>query len=261
MNDVNPDGVHHCGADPRIGGDQVLLRLQNIGPAFEQGGGQSRRNVGPELLRGQQFAAGDRAGIAALPVDFVDFLLCGKIAAGAGRTVRLRRCQNVYSSTDDAVHGAANAGLEVIVYDLSCENSHRFEGWFDSSADYERQLAGKLLTCPLCGSGRITKLPHASYVNTGGGRDETPVKAVKGAKQHYANFSSEVLAKLVDYVIENTEDVGPAFPEEARKIHYQEAPERRIRGTASTQEVEALKEEGIEVVALPIPLHRVGKTH
>ena len=66
---------------------------------------------------------------------------------------------------------------------------------------------------------------------------------------------------LIDKVLENTEDVGRAFPEEARKIHYREAPERHIRGTASTKEVEALREEGIEVVALPVPPHRMSRTH
>jgi len=70
-----------------------------------------------------------------------------------------------------------------------------------------------------------------------------------------------VLARLVEHIVENTDDVGAAFPEEARKIHYRETPERHIRGTASRDEVEALKDEGIEVVALPIPAHRLGKTH
>ena len=66
---------------------------------------------------------------------------------------------------------------------------------------------------------------------------------------------------MIDKVLENTEDVGRAFPEEARKIHYRETPERHIRGTASTKEVEALRDEGIEVVALPVPPHRLSKTH
>ena len=55
--------------------------------------------------------------------------------------------------------------------------------------------------------------------------------------------------------------MGAAFPEEARKIHYQETPERRIRGTASQEEVEELVDEGIEVVPLPIPSYRTGKSH
>jgi hypothetical protein len=84
---------------------------------------------------------------------------------------------------------------------------------------------------------------------------------VRGVPRHYANLGAELLSNLIDKVIENTEDVGRAFPEEARKIHYHEAPERHIRGTASNKEVEALREEGIEVVALPVPPHRLSKTH
>lgn len=77
----------------------------------------------------------------------------------------------------------------------------------------------------------------------------------------YANLGEELLVNLIDRVIENTEDVGRAFPEEARKIHYKEAPGRHIRGNASSKEVDALRDEGIEVVALPIPAHRLAKTH
>ncbi len=148
----------------------------------------------------------------------------------------------------------------MIVFNLGCENSHRFEGWFASSEDFERQVDGKLVTCPLCGNSGIARLPHAAHVRSGA--KERPARAEAAASaQQYANMDGEVLAKLIERIIENTEDVGAAFPEEARKIHYHEAPERRIRGTASRDEVEALKEEGVEVVALPLPAHRTGKTH
>ncbi len=147
----------------------------------------------------------------------------------------------------------------MIVYDLGCENKHRFEGWFASRDDFERQLKAQVLSCPLCGNGKIVRLLHAPYVNTG--RGEPVSKENSSAPQHYANFGAEVVAKLIDHIIATTEDVGPAFPEEARKIHYGETAERRIRGTASRKEVEALTEEGIEVAALPIPAHRMGKTH
>lgn len=154
----------------------------------------------------------------------------------------------------------------MIVYDLGCENSHRFEGWFSSSEDFEKQQESRLVSCPLCGSATITRLPHASYVNTGAGSREsreTPKAkdGTAGIPQQYANVGAEVLASVIKTIIENTEDVGRAFPEEARKIHYQEAPARQIRGTASAREVEALKEEGVDVVALPVPLHLMGKSH
>jgi hypothetical protein len=152
----------------------------------------------------------------------------------------------------------------VIVYNLGCSNEHRFEGWFSSADDYARQTKSKLLVCPMCGDERVSRLPHATYLSTGA--SEKPAKepaAVprKGTPQHYANLGAELLANVIEKVLENTEDVGRAFPEEARKIHYREAPERHIRGTASTKEVEALRDEGIDVVALPVPPHRLGKTH
>jgi hypothetical protein len=59
--------------------------------------------------------------------------------------------------------------------------------------------------------------------------------------------------QLARRVVEQTEDVGPRFAEEARKIHYGEAEERGIRGQASLEETEALLEEGIGVMPLPMP--------
>jgi hypothetical protein len=151
----------------------------------------------------------------------------------------------------------------VIVYNLGCSNEHRFEGWFSSAEDYARQSKSKLLVCPMCGDERVSRLPHAAHVSTGA--PEKPANAPpapkKGSPQYYANLGTELLANVIEKVLENTEDVGRAFPEEARKIHYREAPERHIRGTASTKEVEALRDEGIDVVALPVPPHRLGKTH
>jgi hypothetical protein len=149
----------------------------------------------------------------------------------------------------------------VIVFDLGCENQHRFEGWFASNEDFEQQLGGKLVTCPLCGNAGVVRLPHVSHIRTGGSKDRERAPRAASAAQQYANAGAEIMTRLVEHIVENTDDVGAAFPEEARKIHYHETPDRRIRGTASRDEVEALKDEGIEVVALPIPAHRLGKTH
>ena len=153
--------------------------------------------------------------------------------------------------------------MTVKVFDLLCANDHRFEGWFASSADFEQQRENGYIACPLCGDSQIVKVPAASYVNTrGSDRTVKPEEApeVSPAHAQYANLRSAVLAKVVEYVMKNTEDVGRDFPEEARKIHYSESPERKIRGTASLEEVNELREEGIEVVALPVTIP-AGKTH
>lgn len=157
----------------------------------------------------------------------------------------------------------------MIVFDLGCENNHRFEGWFSSGDDFEKQLKRKLISCPFCNNGNVVRLPHASHIKSGARARVEPVEREtreRGTRetrdsQQYANVGKEILARLVEQIVEHTEDVGAAFPEEARKIHYQETPERRIRGTASREEVEELVDEGIEVVALPIPTYRTGKSH
>jgi hypothetical protein len=62
-----------------------------------------------------------------------------------------------------------------------------------------------------------------------------------------------VMLNMVRHVIANTEDVGTQFAEEARKIHYGEAENRNIRGQASREETEALLDEGIDILPLPLP--------
>jgi hypothetical protein len=151
----------------------------------------------------------------------------------------------------------------MIVFDLGCDNEHRFEGWFASTAEFERQQNEHLLSCPLCGSTNINRLVTAARVNTGRSADTAPAtaKSAAGNPAQYANFDAARMLKLITHIVENTEDVGRSFPEEARKIHYKESPERHIRGSASAQEVDALREEGIEVVALPLPPHLANKPH
>ncbi len=160
-----------------------------------------------------------------------------------------------------------NADSHMIVYDLECENSHRFEGWFGSAGDYDQQLAGKLLSCPMCNSGNVVRRPSASYVNTGAverpsrERPNPPDSSSVNVPRQYANVAPEIVAKVIEHIVKNTEDVGNRFPEEARKIYYNEAPERHIRGTASARDVASLRDEGIDVVSLPVPPHLVNKTH
>lgn len=156
----------------------------------------------------------------------------------------------------------------MIIYDLICDEEHRFEGWFGSADDFHRQDEGGLLSCPLCGTSKVTRVPAPLHIGKGSSpraeREQVPAQAdaQAGGAQHVINMQTAMLAKLVDYVMKNTEDVGEKFSEEARRIHYKEAPERQIRGRASSDEVAELREEGIEVMALPVsvPEDR-GSTH
>jgi hypothetical protein len=152
----------------------------------------------------------------------------------------------------------------MIVFNLTCGNDHSFEGWFASSAEFERQQLATQLNCPMCGDTAVSKGINAPYVNTGSPllapQVDKAATTPRAAAAHYINIGAEV-TRMIEHLIASTEDVGNDFPEEARKIHYQEAPERKIRGNASRDEVEELRDEGIEVVAVPVPRHLLDKPH
>jgi hypothetical protein len=142
----------------------------------------------------------------------------------------------------------------MIVYELICADEHRFEGWFASADAFERQRDSGLVACPVCSSAAVEKLPSAR-IRRGSqpAPEERPPAAPARKQASVAKGSTMTLASFVDHVLQNTEDVGPRFPDEARKIHYEEARRRGIRGIASRDEAEALEEEGIAVFPLPIP--------
>jgi hypothetical protein len=135
------------------------------------------------------------------------------------------------------------------VLNLRCAGDHRFEGWFASEEDFSTQASGSSIACPLCGSCEINRLPSAPRLNVGRHAAPEAAEPVQGMQM---TLQSQWL-KVVRQVMSATEDVGDRFAEEARRIHYGEVEERGIRGRASSEDAEALREEGIAVVALPLP--------
>jgi hypothetical protein len=146
----------------------------------------------------------------------------------------------------------------MIIFDLRCVNGHGFEGWFASSEEFTRQQEMQLVRCPICDVARVERLPSARvHVKKSAATMDQPV--VKDAPQEaIAGFPADLVAKLRD-IVRNTEDVGEKFPDEARKIHYEEIPARAIRGKASREEAQALTDEGIEFS--PLPPFLTGESH
>ncbi|MEN9889293.1 MAG: hypothetical protein RL559_1330 [Pseudomonadota bacterium] len=146
------------------------------------------------------------------------------------------------------------------VLNLQCRHGHAFEGWFASHDDFESQRERGLLTCPVCNEADVSKLPSAPHLNLG--PSEAPERAVANAAaaapvQEVAQLVPQQLQaawmQMVRHVMANTEDVGTKFAEEARKIHHGETEHRNIRGQASREETEALLDEGIGILPLPVP--------
>lgn len=132
----------------------------------------------------------------------------------------------------------------MIVLNLVCPQEHRFEGWFASADAFDDQRGRGLVTCPFCDSDEVSRLPS-------GPRVVSSSREAQNGESHEA-VQEQLLDALKAYV-RDSENVGRRFPDEARKIHYQEAPARNIRGVATVDETRDLLDEGIIVVPLPVP--------
>lgn len=142
------------------------------------------------------------------------------------------------------------------VLDLRCAHDHRFEGWFASEADFRSQRERGLVACPMCEDKTISRLPSVPRLNVPKQRHSQTTEAEAAGQTYATGKQAQVQAqwlRAVRHVLNSTEDVGDRFPEEARRIHYGEVKERGIRGRASREDAEALRDEGIEVVAIPVP--------
>ena len=165
----------------------------------------------------------------------------------------------------------------MIRYTLVCNERHEFESWFTNSAAYDKQARRGLVACPLCGSSKVEKAlmtprlgradapshqeatpaqpspPHAADNREGkaapaAAKAPTPVAMISPQEQEFR----QKLRELRDHLVKNAENVGPRFPEEARKMHYGEAEHRSIYGVASPKDAKALHDEGIEFSPLPV---------
>lgn len=160
----------------------------------------------------------------------------------------------------------------MIVFDLECRGGgHRFEGWFGSSDDYERQQEGGLLTCPMCGSAEVGKAVMAPSVGRKGNQLPEPVRAARSGPgpapvggELVSNagpaLPPEAVALLRAVALAQAEAlkssrwVGKDFAEQAREMHYGERDHEIIHGQASPEEARELLEEGVAVAPLLVPV-------
>ena len=126
----------------------------------------------------------------------------------------------------------------MIVFDLLCASGHRFEGWFGSAA------------------ASVERVPSASRVNFGAAEPKSPPPKPQQPQQTPEMQGKDPFAiaqmlysRMLDEMLTKSEDVGKEFPAEARKIYFQEAPARAIRGQATQEQHEELVEEGVPVVS------------
>ena len=130
----------------------------------------------------------------------------------------------------------------MIVFSLNCSDcSFSFEGWFENTKDYNKQIRKGLLTCPSCNSTQIKKGLMAPNLSK-----KSNSKISKRNKSIASNVKKlkKIIEKEFDYV-------GDKFTEEAKKIKYGEVKERAIYGEASIEQTRELMDEDIDVLPLP----------
>ena len=136
----------------------------------------------------------------------------------------------------------------MILFDLQCEKSHKFECWFASTANYKKQLENKMIVCPYCNSTKIEKSLMAPNINTKGSAQNSKKDNKKILRQN--NLENQI-KKFRKYIEKNTDNVGKNFAEEARKIYYGETKARPIRGESTEKQAQELSDEGIPFSQLP----------
>ncbi|MGZ8996055.1 MAG: DUF1178 family protein [Rhodospirillales bacterium] len=142
----------------------------------------------------------------------------------------------------------------MIVFDLRCDDGHRFESWFPSGAAFDRQQAEGAIECPLCGSHAIAKAPMAPRVasrSVGPAEEQRADGPESAPDSEDADAMRKALSRLRRHIEQNCDYVGSTFAEEARRIFYGETERRDIYGEASRNDAAELREEGIAVQQIP----------
>lgn len=139
----------------------------------------------------------------------------------------------------------------MIKFNLACDQSHTFEAWFSTSADYDVQKEQGYVSCPHCGSANVDKALMVPAVSTARSKEKKQQVMAHAAQYAAQAEAMKAMREMVQKVKSTSEDVGEKFPEEARKMHYGEADPRGIYGKASMEEVHELVEEGVDLMPLP----------
>jgi len=136
----------------------------------------------------------------------------------------------------------------LIRYNLICNNDHNFESWFRDSTSCDDQIRSKKVVCPECNSNVVTKAlmsPRIPKKESSNNQENTILSNGRN------NNLNDAIRKIRDEIKKNSEYVGKEFPEEARKIHYNESEERSIYGEATAKDIKELHEEGIDIIHIP----------
>ena len=149
----------------------------------------------------------------------------------------------------------------LICKSLYCSNQNSFDGWFQNIEAYQNQKSKGLILCPLCGSDDIIKsltTPSFRLSKVKSTEIEVEQKQVDDNNlrnpiklNDKMNDISILLRAMKKEIKKNAEFVGDNFVKEVRSMKVDKTKERSIYGHGTKQEIEELKEEGVNVLNIP----------
>ena len=155
----------------------------------------------------------------------------------------------------------------MIHYDLRCGAGHGFDGWFPSSAAFDKQASAGLLDCPVCASSDVSRaimaprlsrnvaapvMPSpAAEAQPDAGKAEAPTDVAVAVPPPLPDQLRAVLQRIRAEVEQKCDYVGPRFADTARAMHAGQTPPRPIYGEATPDQAEELADDGITVSRIP----------
>ncbi len=135
----------------------------------------------------------------------------------------------------------------MIKYKLICSDcDFLFDSWFASSQEYEKLKKRNFLNCFKCNSYKVKKTLMSPQLIQNSNKNE-----IKKERYKQKNINIRI-REYQKFIKNNFEYVGKNFAYEARSIHYNDKKkDKGIYGTASSEEMKELKEEGIHTEIIP----------
>jgi len=135
----------------------------------------------------------------------------------------------------------------MIKYRLICKDCElTFDSWFSSSKEYERLKKKNFINCHICNSLSVEKtlMSPSVFMTKNDYKTDNQVQKYKKTKK--------LILRYQEFIEKNFDYVGKNFAYEARSLHYKnKKTSKRIYGTATKEDLQELKEEGIELETIP----------
>jgi len=161
-------------------------------------------------------------------------------------------------------------------FTLKCAANHTFDGWFQDRESLHKQIEINLVECPYCGSTDVEKMLSVPQLNSPKMRRNPrpediappaasseqrlpdnmhaftePAAAMPQQVQENLTAMRMMIKHIQNTVESEFKHVGNNFASQARKMHNGEIEAENIYGQCSEEEREELRDDGIDVFALP----------